>query len=448
MRFGAIFPNRRAMFKKLFLSIAALAAFSANSLGGEFLIRDGDRVVFLGDSITEQRLYTTYIEGYALSRHPEWKLWFRNVGWGGDTSWLRQRAHPDEAKLFAASGDAQQKMVEEAVANGLGRDVLPLKPTFVTIKFGMNDFSYQAFRPDIFAAYTRSQTELAKSLTAAGARVAFLTPQPIEEKRPDPDKDIRNQSLRKFSDGLKEVAAATHTAFVDQFDPYMKVMMDERAKDKNAFIGAGDAVHPGPKGHTIMAWAVLKGMGASALVSRAEIDASAKSAKVENCKVDRVESSGGKLSFDRVDNALPMPIDKRAEGALALAPILDELSRLELKVTGLPEETYSVSIDGEAAGNVKSSDLAKGWNFSNAPGPITKQTAELLALIFQKNDLFFTRWRNVQLYSLPGWAKGGDIETQRAAEIKRLESEIAALESRIDAVRKPKSHHFEIVAAK
>src|SRR6185295_19775112 len=135
----------------------------------EFAIHDGDRVVFLGDSITEQRLYTTYIEAYALARHPDWKLTFRNVGWGGDTSWLRQRAHPDEAKLFAADEASQQKMVEDSVGRGLARDVLPLKPTLVTVKFGMNDHSYQPFREDIFRAYVRSQTEIAKVLTAKGA---------------------------------------------------------------------------------------------------------------------------------------------------------------------------------------------------------------------------------------------------------------------------------------
>src|SRR5580765_6452649 len=166
---------------------------------GDFLIKDGDRVVFLGDSITEQRLYTTYIEAYALTRHPTWKLSFRNVGWGGDTSWLRQRAHPDEKQLFAADEATQQKMVEESVGKGLGRDVLPLKPTMVTVKFGMNDHSYQPFREDIFRAYVRSQTQIAKVLTEHGARVAFLTPQPIEEKRPDPDKDVHNISLRRFS---------------------------------------------------------------------------------------------------------------------------------------------------------------------------------------------------------------------------------------------------------
>jgi lysophospholipase L1-like esterase len=138
--------------------LLALAAF-ATTLGvfaADFAIRDGDRVVFLGDSITEQRLYTTYIEAYALTRHPDWKLGFRNVGWGGDTAWLRQRAHPDEGRLFAAEGEALDGMVTNAVARGLGRDVLPHRPTFVTVKFGMNDHSYQKFRPDIFRAYARS----------------------------------------------------------------------------------------------------------------------------------------------------------------------------------------------------------------------------------------------------------------------------------------------------
>src|SRR3954468_2093976 len=93
----------------------------SRAVSGEFFIHDGDRVVFLGDSITEQRLYTTYIEAYALTRHPNWHLVFRNVGWGGDTSWLRQRAHPDEKQLFAAYDAAQQKMVEDSVGKGLER---------------------------------------------------------------------------------------------------------------------------------------------------------------------------------------------------------------------------------------------------------------------------------------------------------------------------------------
>ncbi|HTI70179.1 MAG TPA: SGNH/GDSL hydrolase family protein [Candidatus Limnocylindria bacterium] len=427
--------------------VAGLVVAASQTLAADFFIHDGDRVVFLGDSITEQRLYTTYIEAYALTRHPEWKLSFRNVGWGGDTAWLRQRSHPPEDKLFAAKDDAQQQMVEDSVGRGLARDVLPLKPTVVTVKFGMNDHAYQTFRPDIFAAYTRSQTEIAKVLSKNGARVAFLTPQPIEDKRPDPDKDNRNQSLRKFSDGLKEVAEAQHSQFADQFDPYMGVMLSARTTNAMALIGGGDAVHPGPAGHTIMAWAVMKALGATALVSRAEIDVAAqKVSAAEACKVTNLKVDGTTISFDRLDDALPMPIDPKAESALKLAPILSDLDRYELQITGLTAGTYQVSIDDESAGELSSSDLTVGWNLANAPGPITKQAREVLRLVFEKNNIYFGRWRNVQLFTLPGWAQGPEAEKGRAAELAKLDQEVSDKEAKIEVARKPKTHHFVIKA--
>lgn len=432
------------MSKNRILRFVAALAIGVVRLAAEFQIHDGDRVVFLGDSITEQRLYSTYVEAYALTRFPDWKLSFRNVGWGGDTAWLRQRAHPDEGQLFRAEGEDLDRKVTDAVAKGLGRDVLPLKPTFVTIKFGMNDHSYQKFRPDIFRAYTRSQTELANVLGKNGARVTFLTPQPIEERRPDPDADERNQSLRQFSDGLRDVAQKTGARFVDQFDPYLKIMMAARAGDPKAFIGGGDAVHPGPAGQTLMAWAVLKGLEADSLVARAEIDASARSAKTERCAVGKIEVTDGKLTFERKDTALPMPIDQRGESALKLAPVLEQLSQLELKVTGLTAGAYEVSIDGEAVGRVDAAALAKGWNYSNTGGPITRQARQVLAGVFEKNDIFFNRWRNVQLYQFPGWAKGPETEARRTEELRRLDAAIAEAEGRINAARTPKTHRFEL----
>ena len=431
--------------KRFLLVLLQTLSLCASGLAGEFFIRNGDRVVFLGDSITEQRLYTTYIEAYALTRYPEWKLWFRNVGWGGDTAWLRQRAHPNESQLFAADETVQQKMIESAVGRGLERDVLPLKPTAVTVKFGMNDHAYQAFREDIFKAYVRSQTQIAKVLHSKGARVAFLTPQPIEEKRPDPDKDVKNESLRKFCDGLKEVAAKTDSTFVDQFDPYMAIMMHERQDNPKAAIGGGDAVHPGPPGHTLMAWAVLKGLGASPLVSRVEIDADAKKVSAaEGCRIAHLKVADGVVSFERSDDALPMPIDSKAEPALKLAPVLDDLSLYELRVTGLPAGQYELIVDGDTACKVTGEELGKGCNLTLKAGAITKQAQEVLRLIFEKNNLFFHRWRELQLFTLPAWAQIPEVEAKRTEELQKLDRQLAELEKQIDSARRPKMRHFEI----
>ncbi len=445
------FPKLAEMkpsFTKPFLTLLAAAGLTARILAADFFIHDGDRVVFLGDSITEQRLYTTYIEAYALTRHPEWRLSFRNVGWGGDTAWLRQRAHPDEKQLFAADEAAQQKMVVDAVGRGLERDVLPLKPTAVTIDFGMNDHAYQTFREDIFRAYVRSQAELVKVLKANGARVALLTPQPIEDKRPDPDQDVRNQSLRKFSDGLKDVAAKAGVTFGDQFDPYMAILLRERTGNPPGLIGGGDAVHPGPIGHTLMAWAILKELGASALVSRAEINSATKAVvAADACKVRNLKVADGGISFDRLDEALPMPIDPAAEPVLKLAPILDDLNRYELRVTGLAPGAYELTIDGESAGKTTAEQLGSGWNLATTAGPITKQGQELLKLVVQKNNLFYNRWRSVQLYSFPAWAQSPETESKRSAELARLDAKIAESEAEIEKVRQPKLHHFELKRA-
>ena len=438
---------KTALLRLVGLFVTALVC-ATNALAGDFLIRDGDRVVFLGDSITEQRLYTTYIEAYTLTRYPQWNLTFRNVGWGGDTAWLRQRAHPDERALFAADAERQQAMVEDAVKRGLDRDVLPLRPTVVTIDFGMNDHSYQAFREDIFRAYVRSQDQLAQVLQAAGARVALLTSQPIEEKRPDPDKDVRNVSLRKFSDGLKEVAAKRGATFVDQFDPYLSLMLRERASNPTTMIGGGDAVHPGPAGHTLMAWAILKGLGAGAMVSRLEIDSAAqKITGTERCTVANVKFADGAVSFDRRDEALPMPVDARAAAALKLAPILDELSRYELRITGLPASDYEVKVDGEVVGKVSGTTLANGWNLANEAGPITRQARKVLDLVSQKNDVFFKRWRDVQLFVLPRWAQNSASAAGRKTELAALDQQIADLEAEINTARQPGSHRFELSPA-
>jgi len=118
-----------------------------------------------------------------------------------------------------------------------------------------------------------------------------------------------------------------------------------------------------------------------------------------------------------------------------------------LKVTGLASGNYQVEIDGELAGKVTAEELGSGWNLANAAGPITKQSREVLKLVFEKNNVFFHRWREVQLYSLPAWANSTELETKRTAELARIDKQVAELEDQIQKARKPKSHHFEVKPA-
>ena len=412
----------------------AVLASGGRAAEPEFAVRDGDRVVLLGDSITEQKLYSSYLEAYTLTRFPKQKFSFFGRGWGGDTAWLRMRSFPDEKALHAATGDAQQKLIEASVDDPLKRDVMAVKPTLVMINFGMNDHNYEPFREDIFKTYVRSQSHLTKSLIKNGARVVLLTPQPIENRSGNPSADARNRSLGKFAAGLKEVADKEGATFVNQFDPYLAIMQREHALDVNASICGGDEVHPSPVGHTLMASIILQQLNAPALVSSANLevaaDLSAKLVNAEKCAVTNVKYQKNKLQFDRADDCLPMPVDERAMAALKLAPLLDNLNRYELKVTGLPADRYDVMIDGEYATSLTKQELAKGWNLAVSAGPISKQAREVLALIIKKGPLVQTLWE-AEIHG-------------RNKEIPGLKKQRDDLEAQITTVCQPKPHHFVI----
>ena len=406
-----------AIFSSAITYISPLQAAAA-----QFAIHDGDRVVMLGDSITEQRLYTTAIEAYTLARFPQWKLTFRNIGWGGDT------AHGG--------------------LNRAPRDMLPLKPTFVTIDFGMNDHGYRAHDEGIYKNYIEKQTGLVSLLKTNGARVALVTPQPIEDKRPDPDKDVRNESLRKMSDGLRGIATKESVLFADQFDPYMAVMLKARQADPNAVIGGGDAVHPGPVGQTIMAWAILKSLGAPAAVSSAELNGTTgKVVAATGCQITAAKTAAGVVSFTRKDAVLPMPVNPQGEAVTKLIPLLADLSRYELKVTGLTAPKYQLLIDEKPAATLTAEELAQGCNLTLTAGPITEQARQLWALVVEKNNVFFNRWRSVQLYEPPAWVKTSSFETALGKELARLDEQIAQLEGKINAARQPQPHTFVLKPA-
>ena len=79
---------------------AAGVAGAADTQDAPFFFRDGDRVVMMGDSITEQYLYSTYVELWTLTRFPSWNITFRNIGIAGDRStWGNVRFARDATSL-------------------------------------------------------------------------------------------------------------------------------------------------------------------------------------------------------------------------------------------------------------------------------------------------------------------------------------------------------------
>jgi lysophospholipase L1-like esterase len=346
--------------------LAAAPTVSAQS----FFLKKGDVVVVMGDSITEQRLYSNYLELWSQTRFPSYNLVFRNVGIGGDRS---------------TGGNARFK-----------RDVLTHKPTVLTVDFGMNDGNYNLgdFNEKAYGVYMKGLQGIADQAKAANIRVAWITPQPVEHN-PGSPQEAYNKTLEKFSAGVKEIAeknggaTGVTSVFADQFHPYWAVIQKAREGGEKGRITGGDAVHPGPAGQALMAASILKGLHFPREVSSVSIDADGKTDS-KRATVTAVEVKDGGVRFQREDKALPF-FPESAKGILKHAPLLEEMNHYGLQVKGLKAGKYAVKLGGTKVAEYTAEELAAGVNLAGpalAAGPVADQVKAVVKAVDAKTNYY------------------------------------------------------------
>ncbi|MBV9125568.1 MAG: SGNH/GDSL hydrolase family protein, partial [Planctomycetes bacterium] len=387
------------------VALAAALVGAGSALAAEkkpsFFFQDGDRVVMLGDSITEQYLYTNYVEMWTVCRFPSWELTFRNVGIGGDRS-------PGGNSRFQ-------------------RDVAAYHPTALTVDFGMNDGNYRAFDQAAFATYRKGLQGIADQAEAADIRVAWITPSPVEKAEKGPPLEGYNQTLEKFSKGVKVIAAKNDGLFIDQFHPFLHLEEKARAANPGNRIGGGDVVHPGPPGQAIMAWAILKGMHFPTLVAAVDIDAAAaKVLRADQCQVTDLAVKEGTITFQQQDAALPF-FPPEARSILKWAPIEEELNQYRLQVRGLKPGRYEVRLGGEKVAAYPAEELGAGVNLAAAAlakGPVARQVRAVWKTVRAKNEFFHEEiFRGLVLANIPN--------RQRQTELKERLAVMPALDQAI-----------------
>jgi len=395
----------------------------------EFFFKDGDCVVIIGDSITEQHLYSNYVEMWTVSRFPKWNLTFRNSGIGGDTS---------------GGGNGRFK-----------RDVLVHKPTAMTVDFGMNDGGYKAFEEGRYKNYMKGLQGMADQAKAANIRVAWLAPSPVEKGEDGPAIQGYNETLEKYSAGVAEIAQKNGGLFADQFHPFIALQDKARTDSPKNRIGGGDPVHPGPAGQAVMAWAILKGLHFPTLVSAAEVDAAgAKVVKAEKCEVTKLAAKDGGVSFQRLDAALPF-FPKEAKAILKWAPIEQEINEYTLKVTGLKDGQYEIQVDGQRIGAHTAAELAAGVNLASevlAAGPIADQVQAVWNAVAGKNKVYHDQiFRGIVLGpGVPDWLEipAAELEAKKQAALEKRLAKVTELDAAIRKALEMKPHQFDVVPAK
>jgi lysophospholipase L1-like esterase len=399
---------------------------SAALAQSKFSLKDGDRVVFYGDSITDQRLYTTFTETYVVTRFPRLKVWFVHSGVGGDR---------------VTGGWAG------AIDVRLPRDVIAYKPTVMTIMLGMNDGSYRAWDDSIFHTYSTGYQYIIDTMKHAlpGIRITVIQPSPFDDvTRPPTFGDGYNAVLVRYGQFVKELGEREHLLVADMDGPVVSML--ERAKAEDAELAQKiipDRVHPGPGGHLIMAEALLKAWNAPATVASVEIDAAAKRvARADNAKVTALQV-GSNLTWSETDSALPLPLplgeDFKDVGlAIRSSDFLEALDQEPLKVTGLTAAHYTLKIDGEKVGAFTQEQLQEGINLATLPTPMAKQAAKVHDLTLKHNNIHFVRWRDVQI-TLKDYKLAG--EQAAVVALDRLEDQLVQQQR---AAAQPKLRHYEL----
>jgi lysophospholipase L1-like esterase len=407
--------------------------------------KDGDTVVFLGDSITHQCLYTQYVEDYFYTRYPKAHIHFHNAGVGGD-----------RAK------DALTRFDE---------DVAAYKPKYVTILLGMNDGTYTDFQKPVFDTYQKDMSTVLDRIAELGATAVPMTPtmhdsraRRLYGKPMEPRDTYYNGVLALYGAWLREQAEVRGLGFVDMYSPLNAITLEQRTRDPK-WTMIKDAVHPGPTGQVVMAAAILNDMVAKSPVSSIRVHE--KDGKLTATggrgTINEFASDGGKVSFTFAAQSLPWVLPPDTTEGFTLTHAAHRYSNEKLIVNALKPGKYDVTIDGQSIGTFTEEQLETGVELgANDKTPQYRQALKVATLNKQRNEQAYHPIRD-QFAALKGKrrdlqkaidandpmldAKKAEFDSWYSAMKKTvadLQAKAKALEDQIYTENQPKPHRYEI----
>ena len=315
---------------------------------------EGERVVFVGNSITHGGHYHSFIWLYYMTRFPDKPITIMNAGIGGESAW-----------------DMKDRW---------DYDVFNRKPTYVTLTFGMNDTGYDIYMKD------DAKNKIKKVLIGGS---------PYDETSRFNNFILhnKNNAILKIIDAQRTSAKKNGWGFVDFNQPMREISRKEQEADSTFTFCRIDRIHPDNDGQMVMAYLFLKAQGlAGDEVSSVSIDAYHSSVIThKNCKISKLKKSGADLTFDYLAYALPYPLDsisrsgwgnKRSQrDAMQLVPFMEEFNQERFQVTNLEKGMYRLTIDNQFIDNLSSEKLANGVNLADYPNtPQYQQAAKIMYL--------------------------------------------------------------------
>lgn len=336
-------------------------------------LKDGDRFIFIGDSITHQCLYTQFVEDFFYTRYPQTRIHFRNAGVSGDRA-----------------ADALDRFDD---------DIAAFKPTVATVLLGMNDGTYRDFDKPTFDTYARDMTALMDRLDAIKCRVILMSPTMFDhqawdamvQQNPDKSKgrDVTNYNavLAFFGKWAQETARKRGYQFVDMYGPLNTFTIDERKTDPK-FTMIPDAIHPAIDGQLVMAYSILKQVGEGGGILGTGVRLVDGQWKPSSPQVTDVSGEPGvKVSYTVQTKALPWVVADDAPIGARFTHAGHTLGQESHIVVGLKAGRYDLSLNGQKVGVFDERMLAVHAEIEDDPdSPTHQQARKVFELNKRRND--------------------------------------------------------------
>ena len=236
--------------------LICLVIFSTMAHAQTYFIPDGvKRILFLGNSITYNGKYVSYIDAYLTLKYPNQHFEIINLGLPSETvSGLSESNH--------AGGQFPRPVLQER----LERALTNIKPDLVFACYGMNDGIYLPFDDARFQQFKDGIKNLHEQVLKTGAPIVHITPPVYDERKGKAYANV----LDLYSDWLISTIYTSKWDVLDLHWPMKKYLEDRRLED-TAFLFAKDGVHPNEQGHFIMAKAILLGLGETELAKATDM---------------------------------------------------------------------------------------------------------------------------------------------------------------------------------
>ncbi len=378
------------------------------------VFRDGDRVCFVGNSITNNGLFYNYLNLYYATRYPDRKVTFINCG---------------------ISGDVAQRILDR-----MESDILVHKPTWSVLMVGMNDVSHGLYagsrqneagiqeKKERALELYRQNLELIIVRLLEGGRKLILQKPTIYDETAVGDREVAvgiNDALRKCAHITQVLADKYSLPVVDYWTLMTGLNAKIQARDPAATIIGKDRVHPGAPGHLVMAYGFLKATGGSTYVSRMSIrrGASRTNRASVNVTVSDLSYRKEAISFKAREGALPFPVSAEAAPALDLIPFSDEFNQELLRVADLPPGRFDLFIDGEKIGTYPAEEFRSGLNLSFIQTtPQYRQAVAVRDLLdeYRREESYLRTIKTVEIHHLPSDLQDTTLAVQEAFLNKRF----------------------------